>query len=122
MCIELPQEPFNSLGELCEMKTILEKYRNISNEMVKREAELAALESSTAELPPNCGGADADYSREIDALREELRAQKSVCDRMIAATEKEIEENNSYGASLQETEKWLLQMNFQVRVINLTFG
>ena len=57
------------------MKTILEKYRNISNEMDKREDELAALESAADALPPNCGGADADYSREIGALREELRAQ-----------------------------------------------
>ena len=106
-------EPFNSLGELCEMKTILEKYRNISGEMAKREDELSTLESGAKDL----SGHDNEVTL-IAELQKELESQKILCDKMIASTEKEIEENNSYGQSLQEVEKWLLQMNFQLMAHN----
>ena len=107
------EEPFNSLGELCEMKTILEKYRNISGEMAKREDELRALESSANDLP----GHDSDVTL-IAELQRELGSQKITCDKLMASTGKEIEDNNSYSQSLQEVEKWLLQMNFQLMAHN----
>ena len=47
-----------------------------------------------------------------------MGTQKNVCEEMIASTEKEIEESNKYSQSLQEVEKWLLQMNFQLMAHN----
>ena len=106
-------EPFNSMGELCEMKTALEKYRNISGEITKREEELSTLETAAKDLP----GQDSEMPS-IGELRMELGAQKAVCDEMMASTEKEIEQSNTYSQSLQEVEKWLLQMNFQLMAHN----
>ena len=106
-------EPFNSMGELCEMKTALEKYRNISGEITKREEELSTLETAARDLP----GHDSEMPS-IGELRTELGTQKAACDELMASTETEIEQCNKYSQSLQEVEKWLLQMNFQLMAHN----
>ncbi|CAG9785832.1 unnamed protein product [Diatraea saccharalis] len=103
-------------GELGEMKTLLEKYKHIEEEIDNKKPELERLKSEAAELSgwaknPAVKESVTEIEKKCDALRAKCVAKK-------AELESEIKDYNQYHQSLQDTEKWLLQISFQLMAHN----
>ncbi|CAK1540777.1 unnamed protein product [Leptosia nina] len=103
-------------GELGEMKTLLEKYKHIEEEIDNKMPELQRIKCEGNELSswarkPAVKEAVVDVENKCDALRVKCAAKK-------AELESEIKDYNYYHQSLQDTEKWLLQISFQLMAHN----
>lgn len=103
-------------GELGEMKTLLEKYKHIEDEIDNKKPELDRLKSEAAELSswakkPAIKESVTEIEKKCNALRAKCAAKK-------ADLESEIKDYNNYHQSLQDTEKWLLQISFQLMAHN----
>lgn len=103
-------------GELSEMKTLLEKYRHIDEELDNKKPEIERLNSEAAELStwaknPAAQNAVKEIENNCNILRSKCAARK-------AELESEICEYNQYHQLLQDTEKWLLQVSFQLMAHN----
>ncbi|CAG4999353.1 unnamed protein product, partial [Parnassius apollo] len=103
-------------GELGEMKTLLEKYKHIEDEIDNKKPEMDRLKDEAAELSawarkPAVKESVTDIEKKRNALRAKCSAKK-------AELENEIKDYNQYHQSLQDTEKWLLQVSFQLMAHN----
>ncbi|CAH2077111.1 unnamed protein product, partial [Iphiclides podalirius] len=103
-------------GELGEMKTLLEKYKHIEDEIDNKKPELDRLKGEAAELSgwarkPAVKQSVAEIEKRCNALKAKCAAKK-------AELEGEIKDYNQYHQSLQDTEKWLLQVSFQLMAHN----
>ncbi|KAI5642762.1 spectrin repeat domain-containing protein [Phthorimaea operculella] len=103
-------------GEFGEMKTLLEKYKHIEEEIDKKIPELERLKGEAAELSswakkPAVKEAVTEIEKKINGLRAKCAAKK-------AELESEMKDYNQYHQSLQDTEKWLLQISFQLMAHN----
>lgn len=103
-------------GELGEMKTLLEKYKHIDDEIANKSPELQRLKCESNELSswarkPAVKDGVKNIEKKIDALKAKCAAKK-------AELESEIKHYNQYHQSLQDTEKWLLQISFQLMAHN----
>ncbi|GBO98724.1 Nesprin-1 [Eumeta japonica] len=103
-------------GELGEMKTLLEKYKHIEESIDNKKPELDRLRNEATELSdwakkPNIQEAIKEIEKKCDLLRAKCATRK-------ADLESEIKEYNQYHQSLQDTEKWLLQISFQLMAHN----
>ena len=109
------QEPFDSNGELGEMKTLLARFTNIIGEIEKKRSELNDLDTALSEL---VGGGDDGNLQMIQRLNNDLNCHEEVAFDRQRALGDEIQEYNDYQQAMQETEKWLLQMSFQLMAHN----
>ncbi|XP_039285327.1 nesprin-1-like [Nilaparvata lugens] len=109
-------EKSDSKAELGEMKTLLERYKHIQEEIQQRHDDLEHLLKESADLA-KCAG-KADVQNETKALEKEWEKLNAECGRRRESIEKEIQEHSSYQNSLQDTEKWLLQISFQLMAHN----
>ncbi|CAH3870841.1 unnamed protein product [Pieris brassicae] len=103
-------------GELGEMKTLLEKYKHIEDEIDNKTPELQRIKCEANELSswarkPAVKEALVEIEKKCAALREKCAAKKT-------ELESEIKDYNHYHQSLQDTEKWLLQISFQLMAHN----
>ncbi|XP_012271233.1 nesprin-1 isoform X8 [Orussus abietinus] len=106
----------DSKGELGEMKTLLERYKHIQEEVRVKRSDLDHLLKEACELS---SWAKSDTIREgtkrLLARWEDLGNNVDSQKRLV---EDEVEEYNAYRTALQETEKWLLQVSFQLMAHN----
>ncbi|CAG9579065.1 unnamed protein product [Danaus chrysippus] len=103
-------------GELGEMKTLLEKYKHIEDEINNKSPEFERLKSEAAELS---GWAKNPAAKKaVAALEKKCNALKAKCASKKADLEADIKDYNQYHQSLQDTEKWLLQISFQLMAHN----
>lgn len=103
-------------GEFGEMKTMLERYKHIQEEIRNKKSDLDHLMTEATEL--------STWVKNNMTLNE----TKKMLDRWKALTElvgerkklieNEIQDYNAYHAALQEIEKWLLQISFQLMAHN----
>ncbi|XP_038215060.1 nesprin-1 [Zerene cesonia] len=103
-------------GELGEMKTLLEKYKHIEEEIDNKMPELDRIRCEANQLSswarkPAVKEAVVEIEQKCNALRAKCAAKK-------AELESEIKDYNHYHQSLQDTEKWLLQISFQLMAHN----
>ncbi|KAL4710682.1 hypothetical protein ACJJTC_003318, partial [Scirpophaga incertulas] len=103
-------------GELGEMKTLLEKYKHIEEEIDNKNPELERLKNEATELSgwvkkPAVKDSVTEIEKQCNALRAKCAAKK-------AELESDIKDYNQYHQSLQDTEKWLLQISFQLMAHN----
>ena len=106
----------DSKGELGEMKTLLEKYKHIKDEMHGRKTDLDHLMSEAAELS-NWAKSNTTLNQ-VKTLCSRWKSLGDQVDNHKDLVEEEITEYNGYHAALQETEKWLLQVSFQLMAHN----
>ena len=106
----------NSKGQLGEMKTTLQKNKYILEEIKKKQAVLAAIKGEARDLSTQAE--DESVYREFTVVEEKLVNFGDHCQAVMAGVEKEMEEYNSYHHQMQETEKWLLQVSFQLMAHN----
>ncbi|XP_070139488.1 muscle-specific protein 300 kDa isoform X14 [Drosophila kikkawai] len=100
-------------GELSEMKTLLERYKTLGNELKQKGSELEQLQSEARDL-----GTEVDAVNRLQSRCDKL---KNDCSAHIKALEQEIVDYNAYHQSLQDVEKWLLQISFQLMAHNSLF-
>ncbi|KAL5279677.1 hypothetical protein ACFFRR_003964 [Megaselia abdita] len=106
-------KPYDTKGELSEMKTLLERFKILLNEVNQRGPQFESLQQEAKQL----GSEVEDVSR-LQARWEKL---KNECNGKIKSIETEINDYNSYYQNLQDVEKWLLQVSFQLMAHNSLF-
>lgn len=92
------------------------RYKHIHEEIQSQRPELDHLLEEGAELA-KCAGKD-DVVKETKEFEKRWNNLDETCKGRRESVEKEIQEHSSYQQSLQETEKWLLQISFQLMAHN----
>ena len=105
-----------SNGMLGEMKTSLQRTKYTEEEIDKKLESLKKMTSEASELAALSG--EPETSEKTFDLNKRLIVLQSKCDGCRNSIEMEIEEYNSYNQNMQETEKWLLQISFQLMAHN----
>ncbi|XP_076667923.1 muscle-specific protein 300 kDa isoform X16 [Andrena cerasifolii] len=103
-------------GEFGDMKTMLERYKHIQEEVRGKKTELDHLLEEASELSKL-----AKKNTPLDQTKGLLKRWQKLSDRVEERkklVENEMQEYNAYHAALQETEKWLLQISFQLMAHN----
>ncbi|KAF5292003.1 hypothetical protein FQA39_LY14120 [Lamprigera yunnana] len=103
-------------GELGEMKTLLERYKNLYLEIENRRIDLDRLISEATEL--------SSWAKKPSVLDDIKQVEKhylelvKLCDTRKNQLEAELQNHNAYHQQLQDIEKWLLQVSFQLMAHN----
>ncbi|XP_078048160.1 muscle-specific protein 300 kDa isoform X4 [Augochlora pura] len=103
-------------GEFGDMKTMLERYKHMQEEVRSKRTELDHLMEEAGELCKL-----ANKNEPLNQTRASLKQWQSLSDEVDERRkmmENEIRDYNAYHAALQETEKWLLQISFQLMAHN----
>ncbi|XP_060527804.1 muscle-specific protein 300 kDa isoform X12 [Cylas formicarius] len=106
----------NTKGELSEMRTLLERYKNIEVEIIKRNEDLERLNNEAKEL--NKWSNKPGVLEQVKELKSRFEQVISVCNSFQEQVDAELRDYNIYQQKLQETEKWLLQVSFQLMAHN----
>lgn len=100
-------------GELSEMKTQLERYKIMQGDIKLKGNDLENLMSEAKEF-----GSDLDSVHRLQSRWDKV---KNDCNNRIKNLEDEINDYNQYHQALQDIEKWLLQISFQLMAHNSLF-
>lgn len=100
-------------GEFSEMKTQLERYKSLQGDIKLKGSELENLLAEAKEL-----GIDLD---DVHDLQTRWQKVKNDGANYIKSLEDEINDYTSYHQALQDIEKWLLQISFQLMAHNSLF-
>lgn len=104
-------------GELSEMKTILDGLKNLSKEIKgKGNDDLQRLLSDAHDV--NSWAKTSNKIDEINSLQSRWEKVNTACDDRIQNLNTEINDYNAYYQKLQDAEKWLLQISFQLMAHN----
>nr|XP_050869210.1 muscle-specific protein 300 kDa [Vespula vulgaris] len=106
----------NTKGEFGEMKTLLERYKHIQETVHSKKTDLDNLMEEAGELSNW-----AQNNVTLERSKELLTKWQILGDRVNKrkkSIEDEMKEYNAYHAALQDTEKWLLQISFQLMAHN----
>ena len=110
------QELPDTKGEFGDMKTMLERYKHIQEEVRGKKTELDHLMEEAGELS-KLAKKNTPLERTRGLLKRWENLSENVDERK-RLIKNEIQEYNAYHAALQETEKWLLQISFQLMAHN----
>ncbi|XP_012253400.2 muscle-specific protein 300 kDa isoform X14 [Athalia rosae] len=103
-------------GELGEMKRLLERYKHTQDEVKGKRLDLDHLLAEAEELSSWAKNNTTKEQTKLLLTRwEKLGSQVQERKNLL---EEELQEYNGYHAALQETEKWLLQISFQLMAHN----
>ncbi|CAH1403532.1 unnamed protein product [Nezara viridula] len=109
-------EKYDTKAELGEMKTILERLKHIQNELSDSKRELERLENE-AILLDSWAGSDKSVAK-VNALKSQWKEIETVAINAQSSLEDEMKQHAAYHQALQDTEKWLLQVSFQLMAHN----
>lgn len=112
---EIKQLP-DSKGEIGEMKTQQERLTSICNDILKEQTNLERLDTEAAFLAKV--SSDQNGLLTMKALREKLSNLEAECQKHKEHLQKEIDNYTHYHHLVQNIEKWLLQMSFQLMAHN----
>lgn len=103
-------------GELSEMKTMLERFKHLQEQITAKHNDLDHLTGEAKELSSwSKAATQLEDTSKLQARWDKLNAE---CTRRIQIVEAEVSNYNSYHQKLQEAEKWLLQVSFQLMAHN----
>ena len=105
-----------SRGLLGEMKTSFQKVKYIEDEHVDKEEKLTKLKVESSHLSSMSD--DETIKESFNKLEQDLKTSHAQCKTLMNNIEQEINEYNTYHQRMQETEKWLLQIQFQLMAHN----
>lgn len=103
-------------GEFSEMKTMLERYKHIQEEVCDKKSDLDHLMAEATELSE--WAKNNTILNETKQFLDRWKTLSDLADERKKLIENEIQEYNAYHMALQETEKWLLQISFQLMAHN----
>lgn len=105
-----------SNGEISEMKTILERLKYLESEIAQKNSEVDDLVEELKYFEPL--GAPEEDKVKLQSIVKGFNALKQNCADRIKEFEAEIKDYAAYQHQLQEIEKWLLQISFQLMAHN----
>lgn len=105
-------EKNNNRGDLGEMRTVIERYLSQKQELFVREPELQQLKDIMVEMKW------PQFAKEIQTLHSRWEEAGNQCEMVITQLQIEIREFMQYNQMLQDIEKWLLQVSFQLMAHN----
>lgn len=103
-------------GELSEMKTMLERYRHLHEDITVKRAELDHLATEVRDL--SFGVKAATEADEITKLQTRWERVNADCATRMQDLQSEMNDYQTYHTKLQEAERWLLQVSFQLMAHN----
>lgn len=103
-------------GELSEMKTALERFKHLQDEIVGKKTDLDHLTDEANELS-SWAKSPAELE-DVNKLQARWEKLKAASDTRIKGIQSEVDDYNAYHQKLQEAEKWLLQISFQLMAHN----
>lgn len=103
-------------GEISEMKTILERLRYMDSEISQRSSEFDEVTSELEFFEPL--SVPEEDKIKLQTLVERFSTLKANCADRTQEYEIEIGDYTAYQYQLQEIEKWLLQISFQLMAHN----
>lgn len=113
---QLSVEP-DTHGELSEMKTNLDGLKNLSKQIEdKGNDDLQRLVSDAQDL--NSWAKTPNKADDINSLQVRWEKVNTQCDEHIQNLNAEMNDYNAYYQKLQDAEKWLLQISFQLMAHN----
>ncbi|XP_024081429.1 nesprin-1 [Cimex lectularius] len=110
------QEKFNTKAELGEMKTIMERLKHINSDLMSLKNELDRLKAESVELGAWSNSPDA--TDKVEVLVAKWKNIDSLCSSIREGLEAEMRDHTAYHQSLQDIEKWLLKISFQLMAHN----
>lgn len=110
------QEILKTKGELGEMKTYLERYKNLLLEIDNKKVDLDRLISESTEL--SSWAKKPAVLDEIKQLEKRYLKLVEAYNNRKKQLEAEMQDYNLYHQGLQDIEKWLLQVSFQLMAHN----
>lgn len=103
-------------ADVSEMKTLLERLNHMVNEIDEKETDFNHIILETEELSKYC------KNNHLNADIEQLKTRKNILKEKTLkrkeSLENEILQHSNYLQALQESEKWLLQISFQLMAHN----
>lgn len=103
-------------GEISEMKTLLERLKYLESEIAQKNNEVDDLTEEMKYFETL--GAPEEDKEKLKAIVQRFNTLKQNCAERIADFEKEINDYTAYQYQMQEIEKWLLQISFQLMAHN----
>lgn len=113
---ELLVETPDSRGEVAEMKTFLERYKNISLQIQEKQEEVQTLLDDAEEFAEM--SQNSSILTRVEEAESKWERLNNLCNEITSKLEEEISDFNEYQVALQDTEKWLLQISFQLMAEN----
>lgn len=106
----------NGNGEISDMKNLLERLKYLESEINQKSNEVDNL-TEEIKFFESLGATDEDKEK-IKIIVQRMNALKENCAQRINEFEAEINDYMAYQHQLQEIEKWLLQVSFQLMAHN----
>lgn len=103
-------------GELGEMRRLLERYKHAQEEVKGKRSDLDNLLTEADEL--SHWAKNKATKKQTKVLLTRWEKLGTLSQERKSLLEGELQEYNLYHAALQETEKWLLQISFQLMAHN----
>lgn len=103
-------------GELSEIKTHLERFKHLQADILSKKHELEHLSGEAQHL--SAWPKTSTEAEEINKLQARWDKVNSACASHIEGLQSEINEYQTYHTKLQEAERWLLQVSFQLMAHN----
>ncbi|XP_062549338.1 muscle-specific protein 300 kDa isoform X2 [Armigeres subalbatus] len=103
-------------GEMSELKMLLEKIKHILTEVTFKKVDLDNIQQEAAELfESNKSDIENDLIQNLHKRNDKMKER---CTYGIQKLEMELNDQMMYYQTLQEIEKWLLQISFQLMAHN----
>lgn len=103
-------------GEMSDVRTVLERVKHIQNEILFKQSDLKNINIEASNLfDANRSSIEIDSVSNLTQRSLKLNEQ---CVYFIESLQAELEEQMAYYQNLQEIEKWLLQISFQLMAHN----
>ncbi|KFM65651.1 Nesprin-1, partial [Stegodyphus mimosarum] len=99
-------------GDIVEIRTKIENFKQIHNDMENHKMQLKELQIEAKELALKTGD-DSEITK-LDELSNNFKNVHQKCQDLLTQLETELSNLQTYNHALQETEKWLLQMSFHL--------
>lgn len=115
MLVETP----DSRGEVAEMKTYLERYKNMTLQIQEKEEDVQTLLDDAEDFSEKAS--DDGILTRVEEAEAKWQRLNSRCNEITSKLEEEISDFSQYQLALQDTEKWLLQISFQLMAENALY-
>lgn len=103
-------------ADVGEMKTLLERLNHTINEIDEKETDFNHVVFETEELSKFCK--NSNFNSDIEQLKTRRNILKEKTLKRKDSLENDISQHSNYLQALQESEKWLLQISFQLMAHN----
>ncbi|KAK6636175.1 hypothetical protein RUM43_009828 [Polyplax serrata] len=110
------KEPYVTKGELGEMKTVAEKLKNVKGEIDQKGDELTKLSNDAKSLSEL--SKKSNHLKKIKELETRWTNLSKIHDTLKTSLDSEMTDYCAYHQQLQDIEKWLLQISFQLMAHN----